>query len=129
MVNISVEWKNLEPMQIMLKNAPPKLRKQLQQVIQNNTEKLRAKNVERAPKPGGSPYGNNPYATGFTASMITSQYPSALMGKVVSQSGHSGYLNYGTRFMAAQPFFTDSYNFVKPLFEKDAKDAMKGAFK
>lgn len=128
MVNFSVDWDRKDVLELALTQASPKLRKQVESVIKNNTEKLRAKNVERVPKPGGSPYGSNPYATGFTKDMIESSYPGPLTGKVSSQSSYGAYLNFGTRFMAAQPFFTDSYEYIKPLFETDIKDAVKGVF-
>lgn len=45
--------------------------------------------------------------------------------KVAPYTGHSAYVEYGTRFMSAQPFVRPSFNKQKTKFLSDMKRLMK----
>jgi len=48
-----------------------------------------------------------------------------LNGHVGATAEYAPYVNYGTRYMTAQPFLTRAFNEQKQLFVKDLKRLMK----
>ncbi|WP_411842118.1 HK97-gp10 family putative phage morphogenesis protein [Salinicoccus sp. HZC-1] len=64
---------------------------------------------------------NKGYATGFTVRNITMERIAPMSYKIISQSGHSGFLEYGTRFMEAAPFIFPAYKVVKNQFQADLR--------
>ncbi|WP_271401514.1 HK97-gp10 family putative phage morphogenesis protein [Salinicoccus roseus] len=86
------------------------------EIVKNNTIEL-----TMYAKENGVEAFNKGYATGFTVRSITMERVASMHYKTISQSGHSGYLEYGTRFMEAAPFIFPAYKKVKQQFQADLK--------
>lgn len=66
------------------------------------------------------------YSTGRTKQSITLGFEKdGLSAKVKPGTEYSPYVEYGTRYMAAQPFVRPSFNRQKKQFMKDLKKIMK----
>lgn len=66
------------------------------------------------------------YATGTTKRSIRSDYTdSGLTVAVEPTTYYSPYLEYGTRFMDAQPFVRPSFNIQKEIFKRDLNKLFK----
>jgi HK97 gp10 family phage protein len=52
-----------------------------------------------------------------------------MTGIIHSQASYSGYLEFGTRFMSAQPYMKPALFDVYPRFQRDMTDVFEGAFK
>ena len=48
-----------------------------------------------------------------------------LQGKVTPMAEYASYLEYGTRFMAKQPFIGPAFNVQKAIFMKDMQRLFK----
>jgi len=83
-------------------------------VVKNTTEKGMAKAKRLAPRD-----------TWFLHDNIYTEYK-PLSGYVHSPASYSGYQEYGTRYMSAQPFMRPMVQWLAPQFERDMKDAMEG---
>lgn len=86
-------------------------------IVKNTTEKGMAKAKRLAPR-----------ATRFLHDNIYTEYK-PLSGYVHSPASYSGYQEYGTRYMSAQPFMRPTMQWLAPQFERDMKDAMEGALR
>lgn len=126
-MSMSITWKGKDTLGRKFKRAVRFAPKKVDMVIKNNGEELKQKVKEFAPKPHGSRYGANPYAEGFLYEHVNSLYGN-LWGRVIAEASYAGYVNFGTRYMNAQPFFTDAYNWMVPRLEKDILDVIKGEF-
>jgi len=82
------------------------------EIVKKNTIELTEKTVKNARFTKG-------YATGYTRRNIETNMVDKLHGKTISKSGHSGFLEYGTRYMDAQPFLFPSVNAQRPQFLSD----------
>lgn len=101
------------------KRGSREIRSQAWKVLKNTAEKGKAKAKELAP-----------YEFGFLEENITtdlSDWP-GMTTKIHSQASYSGYQEFGTRFMDAQPFMRPALKDISPQFKKDMEDVMKGAF-
>ncbi len=66
------------------------------------------------------------YSIGTTRRSIRSTYTdSGLTVEVKPTTYYSPYLEYGTRFMSAQPFVRPSFNIQKEIFKRELKKLMK----
>lgn len=66
------------------------------------------------------------YATGTTKRSIRYTFTDLnLTATVGPTTYYSRYLEYGTRYMAAQPFVRPSFNIQKEIFKRDLKKLMK----
>ncbi|WP_082234972.1 HK97-gp10 family putative phage morphogenesis protein [Halobacillus massiliensis] len=61
------------------------------------------------------------YQTGFTRRNIETERVDKLHFRTISKSEHSAFLEYGTRYMDAQPFVYPGYFKQKSLFLSDLK--------
>ncbi|WP_373761256.1 HK97-gp10 family putative phage morphogenesis protein [Jeotgalibaca porci] len=86
-------------------------------VIKNTTEKGMAKAKRLAPRD-----------TWFLHDNIYTEYK-PLSGYVHSPASYSGYQEFGTRYMSAQPFMRPMMQWLAPQFERDMKDAMEGTLR
>ena len=127
MAGFSIEWHGLNELGGALDKAMRENKPQLKKVIYNNGEKAKAKAVEWAPKPGGSRYGANPYAEGpLHENIVHTHY--GLASEIQAMMFYSGFVNFGTRYMRAQPFMTDTFNWIVEYLEQDIKDVAEGLF-
>lgn len=46
--------------------------------------------------------------------------------KIHSRARYSGYVNFGTRYMNAQPFFSDMFEEVTEILKEDFEDVAEG---
>lgn len=67
---------------------------------------------------------NAPVDTGFLRRGIQSKVGN-LEGRITSTAEYSGYLEYGTRYMVAQPFMKPAYDQVKDQFKAQLKKAVE----
>src|SRR5699024_9676639 len=66
------------------------------------------------------------YQTGFTKHIISFDLlPLALVSEVSPGSDYSVYLEYGTRYMDAQPFVVPTRNEQAPIFLRDMKNLIR----
>lgn len=66
------------------------------------------------------------YSTGTTRRSIHSMYTDlGLTVTVEPTTSYASYLEYGTRYMAPQPFVRPSFNVQKEIFKRDLKKLMK----
>lgn len=87
--------------------------------------------VKRVVKANGTELTRNaqskaPVDTGFLKrSIVFSLANSGLTSKTEVGAEYAAYLEYGTRFMSAQPFMKPSYNIQKQKFKSDLERLMK----
>ena len=127
MAGFSIEWHGLDELGDVSAKAMRENKPQLKKVIYNNGEKAKSKAIEWAPKPDRSRYGANPYAKGALSQNITHKHY-GLNSEIHAEVVYSGFVNFGTRYMRAQPFMTDTFNWVVELLEQDIKDVAEGLF-
>lgn len=66
------------------------------------------------------------YQTGTTKRSISLEMlDRGMTAEVGPETEYSPYVNYGTRFMEAQPFFSDAVNEQVPKFKKDMQKLTK----
>ena len=116
-MRFDLDLTGVEKLEMTIYNAHAKVTEQASKVTKNNGEKLMKKAKELAPTDTWFLHDN----------IISKHFP--LYSLVHSQASYSGYVNFGTRFMYAQPFMTDAVKWIMPLYQKDMTDVMKGAFK
>lgn len=85
----------------------------VQQVVRNNSMEFERKAKEKAP-----------VDTGFLKRGIQVKVGN-LEGRITSTANYSGYLEYGTRYMRAQPFMRPTYNEIKNQFKEQLKKAVE----
>ena len=67
-------------------------------------------------------FAKHPTTTGDTARSITlTILDDGFTAKVAPETDYSPYVEYGTRFMPAQPFVRPAFDIVKPQFLEDLK--------
>jgi HK97 gp10 family phage protein len=87
-------------------------------LVKKNTIEMTEKTVKNAVFTQG-------YQTGYTKRNIETKIVSKLEAKTISKSEHSGYLEYGTRFMDAQPFVFPAFFEQKKQFLADLERLVK----
>lgn len=87
--------------------------------VRINTEEMREKMVRNADFKQG-------YQTGDTKRSIDHTFSdNGLTGEAGATTEYSPYVNYGTRFMSAQPFVTDAFNEQKEKFKRDMQKLVR----
>lgn len=86
--------------------------------------------VEQVVRASGQDFKRNaealvPVDTGHLKSSITTKMLSKTSVKIVSNANYSGYVEYGTRYMRAQPYFRPSMDKVYPTFKEKVKKAVE----
>lgn len=67
------------------------------------------------------------YSTGFTENHTNSYFSNGgLTGKVILETSYSQYVEFGTRYMSAEPVMKPALNEIYPQFVSDVKKAAKG---
>jgi HK97 gp10 family phage protein len=112
-----IDWKGIDGMTAAFDSANINAKKQALAVIKNNTELVKKEAQRKAPRD-----------TGFLHDNIVSRYD-GMTGIIHSQASYSGYLEFGTRFMSAQPYMKPALFDVYPRFQRDMTDVFEGAFK
>jgi len=65
-----------------------------------------------------------PVDTGFLKSAIKAEQASTLSWNVTSYAAYSIFLEYGTRFMAAQPYMTPTAARLRPILQRAVASAI-----
>ena len=115
--NMQVTFVGLRQFENFLKLLPKNLEKSASAVTKNTAEKMC--------------YTAKKYSPVDTWHMHDSifVFHAYMMSEVHSTATYSGYVNYGTRFQYAQPFFSDAFEDMKKLYEKDMGDVLKGVLR
>lgn len=91
----------------------------VKRVVQHNGAQLQTKMQAKADFKGG-------YATGQTKRSIGLEIKdSGMAAEVGPETEYSPYVEYGTRFMSAQPFVRPALNEQKEKFKSDMQKLMK----
>lgn len=91
----------------------------VKRVVHQNGSELQTKMQQNADFTQG-------YQTGATKRSIGLEITdSGFTAEVAPTTEYSSYVNYGTRFMNAQPFVTNAYNEQKEIFKKDMQRLVK----
>lgn len=91
----------------------------VKEVVKRNGAQLQTKMIKNADFTRG-------YATGTTKRSIGLELKDGnLTAEVGPETEYSPYLEYGTRFMDAQPFVRPAYNEQKAKFKSDLNKLMK----
>lgn len=104
-------------LQRIFKKASRKFPQETQKAIKNQTEKGKELSAK-----------TTPYDTGFLRGSQMTKYPSAFEGWIVSSAGYSGYVNFGTRFNYAQPWFTQMWIETERKAKEELKKVLRGSF-
>ena len=116
MAHFSIEWDGLAELGDVLEKAVRNHKPEVQTAIRNNTEEMKTEAKRLAP-----------VDTWFMHDNIYT-FHGDMYGEVISSAGYSGFVNFGTRFMMAQPFMTDSFTAQVKKLEKTIEDIAKGLF-
>lgn len=91
----------------------------VKRVVRQNGSELQTKMQQNADFTQG-------YQTGTTKRSIGLEIKdSGFTAEVAPTTEYSPYVNYGTRYMAAQPFVTNAFNAQKEIFKKDMQRLVK----
>lgn len=112
----SIEWRGLEELNGSLEKALREHKPKVKAAIYNNTEEMKTEAKRLAP-----------VDTWFMHENIYT-FHGDMYGEVISSAFYSGFVNFGTRFMMAQPFMTDSFTAQVKKLEKMIEDIAKGLF-
>lgn len=113
MSNFKVEFKGFEPLHDKL--AEMKRLEAAKAIVTKNTAQLDGLMKSKASFRGG-------YTRGATRrSILMDITDGGLTGKVGPTVHYALYLEYGTRFMSAQPFIGPAFNIQKMIFLADLK--------
>lgn len=119
-MKVDIKFKGDLVLEAALESAEKEVRNQVLEVLTKTAEsgKVRAKYYA-------------PVDTGFLKANIVTDLSglSELNAKIHSKAPYSGFQEYGTRFMAAQPFMRPALKDIEPQFRKDMENAVKGLFK
>lgn len=114
-MNIKIE--GLEELQAKLKDNV--LMDDVKRVVKTNGQQMTNKMIKNADFKRG-------YATGQTKRSITLEIEDGGMtAKTGPETEYSPYVEYGTRFMDAQPFVRPAFNEQKEKFKSDMNKLMK----
>lgn len=98
----------------------------VKKVVKDNTLELERKMKRNANFKGHYKNGKRVEPTGATRRSIESKLShNGITGIVGPKTHYSFYLEYGTRFMSAQPFVKPAYDSQKRIFLSDMKKLVK----
>lgn len=115
---VKVQWKGMSEVLGKFANANSNIKSNLGIALKNNAEEIKRSAV-----------GSAPVDTGFLKSNINTSYPSDLKAEIKAGATYAGYVEYGTRKMAAQPFMRPAIEKQQSKMQKDFRDAVTRAFK
>lgn len=115
-MSLTIEWQGDEKLERALQKASNESVEVVGKVLQNYAEKAKAKAKQIAPRD-----------TWFMHDHIVTIHRT-LESDVHSQAGYSGFVEFGTRYMSAQPFMRPAIAFVEPMMISDMLKAAKGLF-
>lgn len=112
---VKVQWKGMA--EAIGKLSGKGVEEAISAALKNNAEEIKRNAISKAPKD-----------TGFMKSNINTSYPANTKAEIKSAATYSGYVEYGTRKMAAQPFMRPSLEQQQDKMQKDFRDAIRKGF-
>lgn len=112
----NIEWRGLKELNSSLDKALKEHKPKVKAALYNNTEEMKTEAKRLAP-----------VDTRFMHENINANHGD-MYGEVISSAFYSGFVNFGTRYMMAQPFMTDSFTAQVKKLEKMIEDIAKGLF-
>lgn len=120
----NLEIKGLDALMSHLKKGQSL--KRVQEVVKKNGAELTEVMQKKAHFKGHMEGNKFVKPTGYTRRSINLVIKEAGMTAVVApHSEYSPYLEYGTRFMASQPFVNPAFNYQKLIFLKQMKELVR----
>ncbi|QTJ50475.1 hypothetical protein FE331_07495 [Dolosigranulum pigrum] len=116
-MSISVKWTGIEKLSAAISNAHPKAVEQAIKVTQNAGEEGKRIAFQFAP-----------HDTEYLRDHIFTRHQ-GMESIIESPAGYSGFQEYGTRFMSAQPYMGPMMKYIEPKYRIEMTKAMKGVFK
>lgn len=111
---VNIEWKGIEELSIVVKNAGSQTDEVLSAVLKSKTGDLSGYIQEAAP-----------VDTATLKQSVRSTFPSKLESRTSSNVDYQGYQEYGTRFQPGKPHVRPSLKKIQPEFEKAMNDAIR----
>lgn len=115
--SFEIDWSGLKEMQAYTRIMPKRLEKEADAVTKNVGEEGRMRAKKYAP-----------VDTWFMHDNIFT-FHKLLYSEVHSTATYSGYVNFGTRYQPAQPFFSQMFDEMQKIFKDDMYDVMTGELK
>lgn len=112
---VKVQWKGMA--EAIGKLSGKGVEEAISVALKNNAEEVKRNAIAKAPKD-----------TGFLKGNINTNYPANTKAEIKSAATYSGYVEYGTRKMAAQPFMRPSLEQQQGKMQKDFRDAVRKGF-
>lgn len=109
-----IDWSGLKEMQVYSRIMPKRLEKEADAVTKNVGEEGRMRAKKYAP-----------VDTWFMHDNIFT-FHKFLYSEVHSTATYSGYVNFGTRYQDAQPFFSKMFDEMEKIYKKDLADVLSG---
>lgn len=114
MSNVKVSFQGLKEMQTFSRVMPKRLEREADAVTKNTGEEGRMRAKKYAP-----------VDTWFMHDSIFT-FHRFLYAEVHSTASYSGYVNYGTRYQNAQPFFSQMFDEMEKIYKKRMADVLSG---
>ena len=113
-ITISIDWKGADRLQAKLDSMSDL--SGVHSVVAANGARLHRQAMAKAPIASGT----------LMRSIGLSLRDGGMSAAVRPAEEYAAYVEYGTRFMAAQPYLRPAFEQVKPQFIADLKKVMKG---
>lgn len=114
-----MDWDGLDELISKFEHMEADIDDDVDDIVRNNMIEFTA-DVKRT----GQRVFNRGYATGFTVGQVEMEKTAPLTYMLWSNSGHSGFLEWGTRYMRAAPFVSPPFYKMKTQLLQDLHDLM-----
>lgn len=112
-----IKWEGINELNDVFKTAKKQIGSEADKILKSNNKRMASRIRSAAP-----------YDTGFLLANIAEQY-NGNQAYVVSGAPYSGFVEFGTSKMAAQPYMRLGLWEQAPIFEKELLEAMEGLFR
>ncbi len=113
---VKVQWKGMA--EAIGKLSGNGVKEAIGTALKNNAEEIKRNAKSKAPRD-----------TGFMAENINTSYSGDTKAEIKSPATYSGYVEFGTRKMSAQPFMRPALEQQRDKMQKDFRDAIRKGFK
>lgn len=115
-----MELDGLDALLAKLERMDDEIEDDVGEIVKNNTIEMTGQAVKN-----GQQRFNKGYATGFTVRNIETNQVDKLHYKTLSKSGHSGFIEFGTRFMSGTFFLQSAFLKQRKQFLEDLERLTK----
>ena len=112
-----MKLEGVRELSVAISNSHRNVVDQAIKVTQNNAEEIKKEAKKIAPK-----------QTWFMHDHIVTHFI-GMNAEIISRAPYSGYVEFGTRFRNATPFMFPALERIRPKYEKDMTDVMRGLFR